>query len=296
MKYRLLCTLALALALPMAARAAVSVSINIAPPPLPVYVQPEIPAPGYLWTPGYWRWDPAGADYFWVPGTWMSPPAVGLLWTPGYWGWGNGGYFWHTGYWGRHVGFYGGVNYGFGYGGSGYHGGYWRDGVFNYNRSVNHINERIVHNIYNERIVENNTRVSFNGGQGGLAARESAEERAVHAEHHFAPTPMQHQHEQVAMRSPEQRAAFNHGAPTMAAMPRPSSSRAEGNPRGQAMHAGPPGRMAAPQQVERAGPSHEAPQRVERAAPQHQGRDAPQHVEPGGEHRGGGSGGRERER
>ena len=108
---------------------------------------------------------------------------------------------WHGGYWGPHVGFYGGVNYGYGYGGYGYHGGYWRGGVFNYNRSVNHINERVVHNVYNERVVENNnTRVSFNGGQGGIGARESAEERAAHAEHHFSPTPMQHQHEQVAMR------------------------------------------------------------------------------------------------
>ena len=33
---------------------AVGVSITIAPPALPVYVQPPVPAPGYLWTPGYW--------------------------------------------------------------------------------------------------------------------------------------------------------------------------------------------------------------------------------------------------
>jgi hypothetical protein len=30
------------------------VSITIAPPALPIYVQPAIPAEGYLWTPGYW--------------------------------------------------------------------------------------------------------------------------------------------------------------------------------------------------------------------------------------------------
>jgi hypothetical protein len=293
MKYRLLCTLALALALPMAANAAVSVSINIAPPPLPVYVQPEIPSPGYLWTPGYWRWDPIGADYFWVPGTWVAPPAVGLLWTPGYWGWGGGGYFWHGGYWGPHVGFYGGVNYGFGYGGSGYHGGYWRGGVFNYNRSVNHINERVIHNVYNERVVENNnTRVSFNGGQGGIAARESAEERAAHAEHHFSPTPMQHQHEQVAMHNPEQRAAFNHGTPTMAAIARPSVAHGEANPRAQTMHEGRPAEQA---RIEAAPQQH-----VERGGPPQQGREASQHVERGGaeQHRGGGGGGKggERER
>ena len=277
MKYRLLCALVLAAALPFAANAAISVSINIAPPPLPVYLQPPIPAPNYLWTPGYWRWDPSGADYFWVPGTWVAPPAVGLLWTPGYWGWGPGGYFWHAGYWGPHVGFYGGVNYGFGYGGSGYHGGYWRDGVFNYNRSVNHIDPRFVHNVYNERVIENGSRVSFNGGRGGIAIRAAAEERAASGEHHFAPTPLQRQHEQVAMRTPEQRAAFNHGAPAMAAMERPAAGHGEGGPRAQAMHEGREGPQGRPEA-----------QRAERGAP---GREAA----PRGQNRGGGREG-ERER
>ena len=38
------------------AQIAVGVSVTIAPPALPVYVQPEIPAPGYIWTPGYWAY------------------------------------------------------------------------------------------------------------------------------------------------------------------------------------------------------------------------------------------------
>src|SRR5580692_12257982 len=104
-----------ALAAPTASFAQISIgvglSVNIAPPALPVYVQPAIPAPGYIWTPGYWAWGPGG--YYWVPGTWVRPPAVGLLWTPGYWGWAGGAYLWHVGYWGPHVGFYGGINYGF---------------------------------------------------------------------------------------------------------------------------------------------------------------------------------------
>ena len=222
---RLLCAVALAAALPMAAHAAVSISVNIAPPPLPVYVQPPIPSEGYLWTPGYWRWDPIAADYFWVPGTWVAPPAVGLLWTPGYWGWGGGGYFWHGGYWGPRVGFYGGVNYGYGYVGSGYHGGYWRGGIFNYNRSVNNIDPRFARNVYNTPVMENHTRTSFNGGHGGLMAQPGREERLANAEHHFAPTQMQQRHEQVAMRAPEQRASVNHGAPALAAMPRPADGR-----------------------------------------------------------------------
>src|SRR5260221_1491072 len=102
------------MAIPAASTAQI-ISITIAPPELPVYEQPEIPAPGYIWTPGYWAYGPDG--YFWVPGTWVEPPAVGLLWTPGYWGWHDGNYGWNAGYWGPHIGFYGGVNYGYGYGG-----------------------------------------------------------------------------------------------------------------------------------------------------------------------------------
>src|ERR1017187_3715438 len=74
--------------LPVAqAQIGIGVSINIAPPVLPIYEQPPLPAPGFLWTPGYWAYGDAG--YFWVPGVWVRPPHVGLLWTPGYWGWGG---------------------------------------------------------------------------------------------------------------------------------------------------------------------------------------------------------------
>src|ERR1700729_1678550 len=116
------------------AHAGIFLSVNIAPPILPVYEQPPLPAPGYIWTPGYWAYGDAG--YYWVPGVWVSPPRVGVLWTPGYWGFANALYVWHPGYWGPHVGFYGGVNYGFGYGGVGFFGGEWRGGGFAYNGAV----------------------------------------------------------------------------------------------------------------------------------------------------------------
>jgi hypothetical protein len=82
-----------ALALPSHASAQIGISVEVAPPPLPVYEQPEIPAPGLLWSPGYWAYGPEG--YFWVPGTWVEPPEPGLLWTPGYWGFVNGAYLWN---------------------------------------------------------------------------------------------------------------------------------------------------------------------------------------------------------
>jgi hypothetical protein len=193
------------------------VSITIAPPVLPVYVQPPIPAPGYIWTPGYWAYGPDG--YFWVPGTWVMPPSVGVLWTPGYWGWNSGVYAWNAGYWGPTIGFYGGVNYGFGYGGVGFAGGYWAGGVFNYNRSVNNFGNVNITNVYNKTVIVNNNapRTSFNGGNGGLTARPTPREEAAMREQHIAATATQTQHEHTASTTRENLASVNHGSPTIAA-------------------------------------------------------------------------------
>jgi hypothetical protein len=217
-------TLAVASLLPTVAGAqiGVGVSITVAPPALPVYAQPEIPGPGYLWTPGYWAW--ADGGYYWVPGTWILAPQPGYLWTPGYWGWGDGAYLWHGGYWGAHIGFYGGVNYGYGYGGAGYQGGYWQQGHFFYNQSVNNIRANTqITNVYSKTVINNtaSTRVSFNGGTGGITAQPSASERAAASESHLPPVQAQLQHEQVAHTTPALRAAVNHGLPPIAATPRP---------------------------------------------------------------------------
>jgi hypothetical protein len=210
------------LALPPTARAGVSigidVSVGVPPPELPVYAQPPIPGPGYIWTPGYWAWDPSYGGYYWVPGTWVMPPQIGLLWTPGWWGWSDGFYRWHAGYWGPHVGFYGGVNYGYGYFGNGYAGGEWRGRNFYYNRAVNNINVTTVRNVYVNKTVINNvhtSRVSYNGGHGGLAARPSAQQRAWANQRHVQPTSMQTRQRDVAMRNPAQRFKANQGRPAV---------------------------------------------------------------------------------
>jgi WXXGXW repeat (2 copies) len=195
------------------------ISIVIAPPILPVYVQPAIPAPGYMWTPGYWAYGPDG--YFWVPGTWVEPPSVGLLWTPGYWGWNDGVYAWNGGYWGPTVGFYGGVNYGYGYGGVGFGGGYWRGGVFSYNRSVNNFGSVNITNVYSKTVIVNNNRVAFNGGAGGIAARPTPVEMAAMHERHIPATTAQAQHEHTASTTRENLASVNHGAPAVAATAKP---------------------------------------------------------------------------
>lgn len=177
---------------PAAAQMAIGISVRIGPPPLPVYVQPWCPAPGYIWVPGYWAWD--GYDYFWVPGQWVLAPEPGLLWTPGYWGWQEGFYRWHPGYWGPRVGFYGGINYGFGYFGVGYAGGYWRGGAFFYNTTVNRVQVTVVHNVYRREVIVNrddDRRVSYNGGPGGIAARPSRAELVAERQRRFQATPAQ---------------------------------------------------------------------------------------------------------
>jgi hypothetical protein len=200
------------------AQVAVGVSITVAPPVLPVYDQPPLPGPGYIWTPGYWAWSDDG-DYYWVPGTWVEPPAVGLLWTPGYWACNDDGiYVWNAGYWGPHIGFYGGVNYGWGYGGVGYGGGFWRNGVFSYNRTVNHFGSVHITNIYSKTVIVNNNHVSFNGGSGGLTSKPNPQEMAAAKENHTPPTGVQTQHQQQASTNRDLRASVNGGNPKIAAV------------------------------------------------------------------------------
>jgi hypothetical protein len=210
--------------LPMASYAHFSVGVTVAfaPPVLPVYVQPPCPAPGYIWTPGYWAYVDDGG-YYWVPGTWVLAPAPGLLWTPGYWAMADDYYVWHGGYWAPHVGFYGGINYGFGYFGIGFAGGYWHDRDFYYNRAVTNVTNVNITNVYNRTIVNNNltaNRVSYNGA-GGVQARPVGAELAAAHERHYELTPLQRHHAEDARTVPLLLASVNHGQPVVAATARP---------------------------------------------------------------------------
>jgi len=206
------------------AQVAVGITVGFAPPDLPVYEQPICPEEGYIWTPGYWAYDPDFGDYYWVPGTWVMAPQVGFLWTPGYWAWGGSGFVFYEGYWGPRVGFYGGVNYGYGYFGHGYEGGRWDGGHFFYNRSVNNVNVTVIHNVYNTTVInQRNTRVSYNGGHGGINERPRPEEEIAARERHTPPVGEQRQHVQAARSNPQLRASENRGKPAIAATPRPGA-------------------------------------------------------------------------
>jgi hypothetical protein len=258
----------LVLTISASAFAQIGVSITIGPPALPVYEQPICPGDGYIWTPGYWAYDYDAADYYWVPGTWVLAPEVGFLWTPGYWGWGGAAFIFHEGYWGPHVGFYGGIVYGFGYFGVGFEGGRWDNGQFFYNRSVTNVNVTNIHNVYNTTVINNNTtvnRVSYNGGNGGVATRPTAEEESAANERHIPAVTAQTQHEQQARSDPQQRASVNHGKPAIAATPKPGAFHESGVV--QAKEAGAPYTPPA-KSSEASKRGNEAAQRPENNAPE----------------------------
>ncbi len=211
--------------IPVSSFAGVFVSVGFAPPILPVYDQPPCPEPGLMWTPGYWAYGEDG--YYWVPGTWVPVPYEGALWTPPYWGWEGGLYMFHPGYWGRHVGYYGGVNYGFGYMGIGFVGGMWRGHDFFYNTAVMRVDEGRIHGTYMDResvdryTVARDSRVAYSGGPGGIRHNASAEERYAERDQHMEATAFQHSHESVAMSDRSSYVRNNGGHPSNLAVQRP---------------------------------------------------------------------------
>ena len=220
----LLLTLMLGL-VPASSYAGVFISVGFAPPMLPVYEQPLCPEEGWMWTPGYWAYGDDG--YFWVPGAWVPAPYEGALWTPPYWGWSEGFYMFHSGYWGRHVGYYGGVNYGFGYMGIGFVGGRWHDHDFEYNRAVMRVDERFSRHTYEDREVVNrytvarDSHIAYSGGPGGIRHDPGREERMADREQHTAVTSYQQQHESAARSDRSSFFRANGGHPQVAAVPRP---------------------------------------------------------------------------
>ena len=164
-------------------------------------------------------WSPAG--YYWVPGAWVLAPYVGALWTPGYWGSAGGRYGWHYGYWGPYIGFYGGINYGYGYFGNGYQGGYWNRGAFYYNRSITRVNNNVRY-VYTRNVSYNNrTRVSYNGGHGGLNARPNQSQLNAAKARRFGAIPAQRQLVRQAQGNRSQFAKTNNGRPSQVAYTRP---------------------------------------------------------------------------
>lgn len=73
------------------------VEVATAPPPPQVEVQGAPPAPGNVWTPGYWHWN--GHRHVWIRGHWAAPPQVGMTWEPAKWENRGGRWYFRDGRW-----------------------------------------------------------------------------------------------------------------------------------------------------------------------------------------------------
>ena len=80
-----------------AASAAAQVIVQVRPPHAFVERRGHPPGPGYVWVPGYQRWD--GRGYVWTPGQWRRPPRPHAHWVPSRWV--KHGHVWQfrEGYW-----------------------------------------------------------------------------------------------------------------------------------------------------------------------------------------------------
>jgi hypothetical protein len=73
------------------------VDVDIRPPPDRVVVVPAARA-GYVWAPGYWRWN--GKRHVWVDGHWMRERR-GEHWVPAHWEERRGRWHFEDGHWER---------------------------------------------------------------------------------------------------------------------------------------------------------------------------------------------------
>jgi len=71
--------------------------VRIRPPIAVREVRPVAPGAGYVWVPGYHRWD--GNAYVWNNGRWEQPPRRRARWVNGSWVHNRRGYYWNDGRW-----------------------------------------------------------------------------------------------------------------------------------------------------------------------------------------------------
>ena len=83
---------------PMISQAGVDLDINVGPPAAVVETPPPPPQPGYVWAPGYYRWD--GGRHVWEPGHYM-PPHPGHHWVADHWEPRGPHYHYVPGHWDR---------------------------------------------------------------------------------------------------------------------------------------------------------------------------------------------------
>ncbi|HEY7290289.1 MAG TPA: hypothetical protein VH583_10680 [Vicinamibacterales bacterium] len=73
------------------------VYVHVGPPAPIVEARVAAPGPGYVWLPGYYRWN--GAAYVWAPGRWERPVRPSARWVPGHWVHEHRGWYFAEGHW-----------------------------------------------------------------------------------------------------------------------------------------------------------------------------------------------------
>ena len=81
-----------------ARRTAVSRTEIVVRPPEPRVVLVPAPRSGYVWAPGYWRWN--SRDYDWIDGRWMRERR-GERWVAAHWEERGGRWYFEQGHWER---------------------------------------------------------------------------------------------------------------------------------------------------------------------------------------------------
>jgi hypothetical protein len=76
----------------------VGIDIQVAPPAAPFVVEAPPPRAGYVWAPGFWRWE--GHRHVWVGGHWLAERR-GYHWMPDHWREHGGRYHYERGHWER---------------------------------------------------------------------------------------------------------------------------------------------------------------------------------------------------
>ena len=80
-----------------AAQVSMGIGVRVGPPP-PRFERVPPPRRGYVWAPGYWRWD--GHRHLWAGGHWVRVHR-GYHYVPARWVHGHRGWHFHDGYWRR---------------------------------------------------------------------------------------------------------------------------------------------------------------------------------------------------
>jgi hypothetical protein len=93
-----------------------------------------------------------------------------------------------------------------------------------------HVDTVHITNVYvnNTVIVNNNSHVAFNGGEGGITVHASAQEESYAREPHRAPVAAQVQQVHAASQNRANFASENHGSPAIAATARPGEFSGKG--------------------------------------------------------------------